>query len=168
MSVQKWEDGEKEGFPIVCEPCLGTNPYMRMLKEGLGRECKVCGRPFTIYKWSPGDGRRWKKTEICVTCSKIKNACQCCVLDLDYHIHTMSRDTTLEVHDAIPMSDVNAQVYVRKMEAEVYPLDCRLETQRSLTTEKLNQQPKKSSRNSVKEHQLHTSKEQKQCYVRSM
>lgn len=85
MSVQRWEDNDKNGFPIVCEPCLGANPYMRMIKEALGRECKVCGRPFTVYKWSPADGRRWKKTEICMTCAKIKNACQSCVLDLDFH-----------------------------------------------------------------------------------
>lgn len=31
----------------------------------------------------------------------------------------MARDTVLEVHDSIPISDVNAQVYVHKLEAQM-------------------------------------------------
>jgi pre-mRNA-splicing factor RBM22/SLT11 len=89
-----------------------------MLKDEFARECKVCGRPYTVFKWSPGVGLRWKKTEICQTCSKIKNACQTCILDLDYHIHTKERDEILGTHNAIPLTDVNSQLYVRRMEQE--------------------------------------------------
>ena len=27
---------------------------------------------------------RFKKTEVCQTCAKVKNACQTCILDLEY------------------------------------------------------------------------------------
>ena len=97
-----------------------------MLKESLGKECKVCGRPFTVFKWSPAADKRFKKTEICQTCSKIKNACQSCVLDLEFRIlyfyldvHTRERDETLKVHSSIPLTEVNAQVFVRTEEAKM-------------------------------------------------
>ena len=38
---QKWEDTE---FPLVCETCLGDNPYIRMTKEPFGKQCQVCER----------------------------------------------------------------------------------------------------------------------------
>lgn len=37
---QGWEESE---FPIVCETCLGDNPYVRMLKHPFGNQCKVSG-----------------------------------------------------------------------------------------------------------------------------
>jgi pre-mRNA-splicing factor RBM22/SLT11 len=75
---------EKTDFPILCETCLGPNPYIRMTKEQYGRECKICTRPFTIFRWKPGNDARYKKTEVCQTCSKAKNVCQVCLLDLEY------------------------------------------------------------------------------------
>jgi len=74
---------------------LGPNPYVRMVcltmdewaadnesKQEFGHECKICNRPFTVFRWNPGNGGRFKKTEICTTCSKIKGVCQTCLLDL--------------------------------------------------------------------------------------
>lgn len=51
-------------------------------KQEFGHECKVCERPFSVFRWNPGEGARYKKTEICTTCSKIKGVCQTCLLDL--------------------------------------------------------------------------------------
>ena len=53
-------------------------------KEKYGMECKICARPFTVFRWCPGARMRFKKTEVCQTCSKIKNVCQTCLLDLEY------------------------------------------------------------------------------------
>ncbi|PKI82569.1 Slt11p [Malassezia vespertilionis] len=103
--------------PILCETCLGPNPYVRMSKQHLGKECKICGRPFTVFRWNPGAGMRFKKTEICTTCAKIKHVCQTCILDLDYGLPTNVRDAALGVETSIPMNDVNRQYFVNRMDA---------------------------------------------------
>ena len=36
-----WEEAD---FPILCQTCLGDNPYLRMTKEKFGKECKICAR----------------------------------------------------------------------------------------------------------------------------
>ena len=76
-----WENSD---FPILCPTCLGNVPYLRMLKEKFGKECKICSRPFTVFRWCPGPKMRYKKTEICQTCSKLKNVCQTCLLNMEY------------------------------------------------------------------------------------
>ena len=40
-SGQNKQGWEQTDFPILCESCLGDNPYIRMLKEPHGKECKV-------------------------------------------------------------------------------------------------------------------------------
>lgn len=81
INVATWEKSE---FPILCENCLGQGGFIRMIQEPFGGSCKICVRPFTIFKWKPGRGEGYKKTEICQTCSKIKNICQTCILDLEF------------------------------------------------------------------------------------
>ncbi|KAG0479737.1 hypothetical protein HPP92_010595 [Vanilla planifolia] len=107
---------ERSDFPIICESCLGDNPYVRMTIAHYDKECKICTRPFTVFRWRPGRDARYKKTEICQTCSKLKNVCQVCLLDLEYGLPVQVRDTALAIntHDAIPKSDVNREYFAEE------------------------------------------------------
>ncbi|XP_054714292.1 pre-mRNA-splicing factor RBM22-like [Uloborus diversus] len=115
-----WEDSE---FPVLCQTCLGDNPYIRMTKERFGKECKICSRPFTVFRWCPGSRMRFKKTEVCQTCSKQKNVCQTCLLDLEYGLPVQVRDYALNMKDEIPKSEVNREYYSQNMEREVMNAD---------------------------------------------
>ncbi|KAK2961476.1 putative Pre-mRNA-splicing factor RBM22 [Blattamonas nauphoetae] len=89
---------QQDEFPIVCETCLGTNPHIKMTREPFGKECKICNRPFTIFRWKPqmpGMESRYKKTEICQQCAKEKNVCQTCLLDLQHGLPIQVRDALL-------------------------------------------------------------------------
>eukprot|EP00178_Gracilaria_changii_P027911 TRINITY_DN92_c0_g1_i1.p1 TRINITY_DN92_c0_g1~~TRINITY_DN92_c0_g1_i1.p1 ORF type:complete len:381 (+),score=37.44 TRINITY_DN92_c0_g1_i1:225-1367(+) len=97
-------------FPILCETCLGPNPYVRMQKQPWGSACKICERPFTSFRWRPaGQGTRPKKTEICQTCARAKNVCQTCLLDLEYGLPVQVRDASMAAGDrqrtVVPKSD---------------------------------------------------------------
>ncbi|KAL4183569.1 hypothetical protein AMTRI_Chr11g155760 [Amborella trichopoda] len=106
---------ERSDFPIICESCLGDNPYVRMTKANFDKECKICSRPFTVFRWRPGRDARYKKTEVCQTCSKLKNVCQVCLLDLEYGLPVQVRDTALAItNDAIPKSDVNREYFAEE------------------------------------------------------
>ncbi|XP_065845132.1 pre-mRNA-splicing factor RBM22-like [Oscarella lobularis] len=117
---QNWEDSE---FPILCQTCLGENPYVRMMKERFGKECKICFRPFTVFRWCPGQKSRYKKTEICQTCSKIKNVCQTCLLDLEYGLPVQVRDTGMGISDGMPTSNVNREYFAQNIESKVSESD---------------------------------------------
>ena len=78
-----------------------------------------------MYRWKPGPVARYKKTELCRTCAKLKNVCQTCVLDLQYGLPVQVRDSVLREEDRIdlPASAVGKafmiEQYERKMEAGV-------------------------------------------------
>ncbi|WWC72461.1 pre-mRNA-splicing factor SLT11 [Kwoniella pini CBS 10737] len=110
---------ESSDFPILCETCLGPNPYVRMSKQEFGNECKICNRPFTVFRWNPGAGARYKKTEVCNTCAKIKGVCQTCLLDLEYGLPVQVRDAALGRKAQAPTSDINKQYYIQNLEAQM-------------------------------------------------
>lgn len=110
---QNWESSD---FPILCQTCLGDNPYMRMIREKYGKECTICNRPFTVFRWCPGAKMRYKKTEVCQTCAKAKNLCQTCLLDLEYGLPVQVRDHALKMQDNMPRSDVNREYYQQNNE----------------------------------------------------
>ncbi|KAJ3568642.1 hypothetical protein NP233_g5583 [Leucocoprinus birnbaumii] len=110
---------EQSDFPILCETCLGSNPFIRMSKQEYGRSCGTCARPFTVFRWNPGQGGRFKTTVICQTCAKIKNVCQTCLLDLEYGLPTQVRDTALGYKNEAPTSDINREYYAQNMEAKM-------------------------------------------------
>ncbi|KAJ3332600.1 RNA binding motif protein 22 [Blyttiomyces sp. JEL0837] len=66
---------------------------------------------------------RYKKTEICQTCAKIKNVCQTCVLDLEYGLPVQVRDSVLNVQDGVPKSDVNREYFIQKVEGQLGATD---------------------------------------------
>lgn len=89
-----------------------------MTKANFDKECKICTRPFTVFRWRPGRDARYKKTEVCQTCSKLKNVCQVCLLDLEYGLPVQVRDSALGIstHDAIPKSDVNREYFAEEQD----------------------------------------------------
>ncbi|KAA0197734.1 hypothetical protein HAZT_HAZT003575 [Hyalella azteca] len=90
-----------------------------MTRDRYGKECKICTRPFTVFRWCPGARMRFKKTEVCQTCSKLKNVCQTCLLDLEYGLPTQVRDEALSLQDDLPKSDVNKEYYIQNMERQM-------------------------------------------------
>ena len=116
---QKWEDSE---FPLVCETCLGDNPYVRMTKEKIGKKCQVCENPFTVFAWQAGTKGRLKKVEICKSCAQAKNVCQVCIYDLQYGLPVKVRDRVLrEAGSAcatanVPQSMANRAWYTAQQE----------------------------------------------------
>lgn len=93
---QQWEGNEE--FPLVCETCLGDNPYIRMTKEAHGKRCGVCETPFTLFCWQAGTKGRLKRVEICRNCAQAKNVCQVCIFDLQYGLPVKVRDQVLREH----------------------------------------------------------------------
>lgn len=116
---QKWEDTE---FPLVCETCLGDNPYVRMTQEKFGKKCQVCETPFTVFAWQAGTKGRLKKVEICRSCAQAKNVCQVCIYDLQYGLPVKVRDRILaEAGSAnataiVPQSSANRSWYTAQQE----------------------------------------------------
>lgn len=62
---------------------------------------------------------RFKKTEVCQTCAKMKNVCQTCLLDLEYGLPVEVRDSALSLIDDMPKSDVNKEFYIQNMERQM-------------------------------------------------
>ena len=113
-SKQQWEQTE---FPLVCETCLGDNPYLRMTVEPHGKPCQICDTPFTVFTWQAGSKGRLKRPEICKSCATAKNVCQVCIYDLEFGLPVGVRDKVLREEGgggavlAVPQSDANRSWY---------------------------------------------------------
>ena len=114
---------ETSTFPTVCENCLGDDPYVRMTKANNGAACKICERAFTCFRWKAGTRGRFKSTIVCQLCARMKNCCQCCLLDLEFGLPIQVRDKYLAENEgaAIPTSragiDYQVQVHARALES---------------------------------------------------
>lgn len=106
-------------MPGVCDRCLPDNPYVQMLKEDYGSECKICTRPFTLFKWKADRTARQKRTMICLTCARLKNCCQCCMLDLSFGLPITIRDAALKMVAPGPQSSINREYYAQEHEKEI-------------------------------------------------
>ena len=110
---------ETTDFPSSCENCLPDNPYVQMLKEDHGAECKICTRPFTVFRWKADRTARTKRTNICLTCARLKNCCQCCMLDLSFGLPITVRDAALKMVAPGPTSSINREYYAQEHEREL-------------------------------------------------
>lgn len=86
-------------FPTICSKCIGSNDenasqYLNFIRSTMGSECKLCNRVYTSYKFKQSsNSSRYIHTEICKTCSTMKNICQCCLLDLEYGVAYWIRES---------------------------------------------------------------------------
>jgi hypothetical protein len=51
-------------FPLLCETCLGENPYLKMQRTPGAGTCKMCAKGCELFRWRPGRGESYKKTEV--------------------------------------------------------------------------------------------------------
>lgn len=114
---------ESSTFPTVCENCLGDDQFVRMTKANNGAACKICERAFTCFRWKAGNRGRFKSTIVCQLCARMKNVCQCCLLDLEFGLPVQVRDKYLAENEgaSIPTSRAGiayqVQVHARALES---------------------------------------------------
>jgi len=62
---------------------------------------------------------RYKRTDICQTCAKLKNVCQTCIFDLEFGVPTQLRDKILqeaaEASLTQPKSELNREFFMQQL-----------------------------------------------------
>lgn len=102
---------------MLCETCLGPNPYVRMTKTPYGDKlCKISNMPYQGFRWKAGPGGRTKETIISIAVAKERNICQTCLNDMKYGLPVGVRDALLkksegETQIALPTSNVGQQYF---------------------------------------------------------
>ena len=81
---------------MLCETCLGQNPYVRMVKLPFGKKlCKIAGAPYQAFRWKAGPQGRYKETIVSYVIAKDRNICQACLNDMQYGLPVGVRDKLL-------------------------------------------------------------------------
>ncbi|PSC73683.1 zinc finger CCCH domain-containing 40 [Micractinium conductrix] len=88
-----------------------------------GGQCHISNRPYTVFRWRPGNDARYKKTIVCQEVAKAKNVCQVCLLDLEYGLPVEVRDKALAAAggatvEALPESDAGREYALQRMQVE--------------------------------------------------
>ena len=94
--------------PLICEHCLGSKsenddePHnqdeIHITKVPDGAQCKICSLVFPLYYFKQNPRSRDSiRTVICQRCAKQRHVCQCCMLDLTWHIPIEERDMLVSV-----------------------------------------------------------------------
>ena len=107
-----------EDLPMLCETCMGQNPYLRMVKLPCGHKlCKISGIPYQGFRWKAGPSGRHKETIISFAVAKERNICQACLNDMTYGVPSGLRDKLFSQSNssgqeiAIPKSDVGLRFH---------------------------------------------------------
>lgn len=109
-----------DDFPMLCETCLGENPYVRMVKLNFGDKlCKISGTPYQAFRWKAGPKGRYKETVISFPVAKERNICQTCLNDMVFGVPAGLRDKLLSQSRpnseiAIPHSDVGLRHFYQE------------------------------------------------------
>ena len=140
----KWD--KQSEIPIACNKCLGDNPYVRMMKADYDKECKLCCRPFTVFKWKINNSYKYFTTEICQLCARVKNVCQSCILDLKFGLEMDIRDKFLKQKIEIPKDMTNRDFWAYKMSKKIDNLELPYNKE-----ENYNIEPKFIGKNELKE-----------------
>ncbi|KDD74917.1 hypothetical protein H632_c989p0, partial [Helicosporidium sp. ATCC 50920] len=107
------------------EPEWGAVLAALFLQMEYGGTCHISGRPYTVFRWRPGNDARYKKTIICQDVAKAKNVCQVCLFDLEYGLPVQVRDQALGLsEDALPESAAGKEFALTRA-AETGELDGR-------------------------------------------
>lgn len=84
--------------PSICDVCLGDSPNIRLTKLPNGAQCKICTMTFTSYHFKQQErSSNLTKTLICLRCATQRNVCQCCMLDMTWHIPVQLRDSIVSL-----------------------------------------------------------------------
>ena len=107
---------------MLCETCLGPNPYVRMIKLPYGEKlCKIANTPYQAFQWKAGPTGRYKQTIISFAVASERNICQVCLNDMKYGLPVGLRDSLLKAEEnriALPQSDVG-QRYFYEQQAQL-------------------------------------------------
>ena len=107
---------------MLCETCLGPNPYVRMTKLPFGEKvCKISKAPYQAFMWKAGPHGRFKQTIISFVIAKDRNICQTCLNDMQYGLPVGVRDklmTEKEGQIALPTSDVGVKYFYEQQQQQ--------------------------------------------------
>jgi len=67
----------------------------------------------------PEKESRFQKTKICMTCARLRNCCQSCLLDLQFGLPIQVRDAALNLLAQGPNSHLNREFYAQNMEKQL-------------------------------------------------
>lgn len=107
-----------DDFPSICESCMGPAAFLKMIRGGANQAtCKMCQAPYTAHQWKGGTD--YNSTHVCGGCSKTRNLCQCCLLDLQWALPSTLRDAVLHATERAglnPNSNATNQRYHAQMQ----------------------------------------------------
>ena len=119
-----------EDLPLLCEVCLGGNPFVRMERLPFGvKSCSFSRLPFQAFRWRPQLGR-FKVTVVSRDVAAERNICQCCLNDLQFGLPAAVRDAALRRGTSevakLPMNEVehlNSHTNTPGLRSDIGPQD---------------------------------------------